>query len=273
MITDFQDIPDPSLTMLGGWGHVCLTRDGFAALMIRDCLHARNAGIAIAPKLAFSMNGQALSLAATDDTFNEAMQEADYIQADGQSLVIASRYLCKNPLPEKIPTTDFFHNAAKIAQEHGLSFYIFGASPEDNKKTIENVTSLYPSLKIVGYRDGYFSEGDEESICEDIVTSGADVLWLGLGKPKEQLFCIRNKERLKGVGWIKTCGGLFDFLSDRNSRAPQWMQNAGLEWLYRTLQEPRRLFWRYSSTNIHTVYLLFKHGLTQKKYRTKIVTK
>lgn len=246
-------------TKLGGWDHVRLTRDGFAELMVQDCLIARESKTNVMPKLAFSMNGQALSLAATDVEFKHAMLQADYIQADGQSLVIASRILCKNPLPEKIPTTDFFHNAAKAAQANSLKFYILGASKEDNKKTIENVRKLYPCLEIVGSRDGYFSESEDSAICKEIVDSGADVLWLGLGKPKEQKFCIRNKEKLVGVAWIKTCGGLFDFLSEKNSRAPNWMQNAGLEWLYRTIQEPRRLLWRYFTTNIHSSYLLLQN--------------
>jgi N-acetylglucosaminyldiphosphoundecaprenol N-acetyl-beta-D-mannosaminyltransferase len=256
---DYHDIPDPETTLLGGWEHVRLTREGFAQLMMRDCLIARESSVPAIPKLAFSMNGQALSLTATDCNFRNAMQQADYIQADGQSLVIASRYLCKNPLPEKIPTTDFFHDAARIAQKTGLKFYILGASATDNKLTVENVAKLYPTLKIVGYRDGYFSENEDDTICQEIVSSGADVLWLGLGKPKEQIFCLRNKDKLAGVAWIKTCGGLFDFLSEKNSRAPEWMQNAGLEWLYRTIQEPRRLLWRYLTTNVHTIYMLLKN--------------
>lgn len=256
---NYSHISDPRITMLGGWPHVCLTRDGFAELMARDCLQAREAKIPLFPKLAFSMNGQALSLAATDTCFKDAMFQADYIQADGQSLVIASRYLCDEPLPEKIPTTDFFHNAAKVAEKEGLRFYILGASAEDNKRAIDNIKRQYPNLQIVGYRDGYFTKDDEDEICREIVELGTDVLWLGLGKPKEQIFCIRNKTKLAGVAWIKTCGGLFDFLSEKNSRAPEWMQNAGLEWLYRTAQEPRRLFWRYFTTNIHTIYLLIKY--------------
>lgn len=255
---NFSNVQDPQATLLGGWGHVRLTRNEFAQLMARDCFAARACNAPVFPKLAFSMNGQAMSLAATNNEFRDAMKQADYIQADGQSLVIASRYISKAPLPEKIPTTDFFHDAAKLAQKEGLKFYILGASSEDNQKAIENVRAQYPELQIVGSRDGYFDENDESVICKEIVESGADVLWLGLGKPKEQLFCIRNKDKLKGIAWIKTCGGLFDFLSDKNSRAPEWMQNAGLEWLYRTIQEPRRLFWRYFTTNIHTIYLLLK---------------
>lgn len=239
---------------------MALSRADFALLMLSDCERANMSETKPLPKLAFSMNGQALSLADQSGPFREAMKIADYIQADGQSLVIASRYLSNRALPERIATTDFFHDAAAVAQTNGLSFYILGASEKDNQRAIDKIRELYPTLKIAGYRDGYFSEKDEADICSEIVASGADVLWVGLGKPKEQVFCIRNLERLRGVGWIKSCGGLFDFLSGRHSRAPMWMQRFGLEWLYRMALEPRRLFWRYFVTNIHSIFILLRRG-------------
>lgn len=241
---------------VGGWSHVAVTRKQFAELMLEDCLKARQSAGGLLPKLAFSMNAQALSLASTNPDFERAMRQADYIQADGQSLVFSSRVLSKVPLPERIATTDFFHDAAALAQQEGLRFYILGADETQNTMSVKKISELYPGLKIAGYRHGYFHQSEEPEICAEIVRSGADVLWVGLGKPKEQLFCVRNLEALRGVGWIKTCGGLFDFLSGKNSRAPLWMQNAGLEWLHRMLLNPRRLFMRNLVTNTHAVFIL-----------------
>lgn len=246
------------ISNVGGWPHVALGRKEFAKLMAKDCLKARESGGAELPKLAFSMNGQALSLAESKGEFRDAMLKADYIQADGQSLVIASKYLSNKVLPERIATTDFFHDAAQLAEELGLSFYILGASAVEHEKAVENIKKIYPNLKIAGHRNGYFKPEDEKRICADIVGSGADILWIGLGKPKEQNFCIRNIQELKGVGWIKTCGGLFDFLSGRNSRAPKWMQDNGLEWLHRLVGDPRRFFLRYLVTNIHSLIILVR---------------
>lgn len=250
-----QPVP---VTHVGGWPHVALSRKAFAQLMVDDCLELRASQDKMLPKLAFSMNGQALSLAEENNAFSNAMSKADYIQADGQSLVIASRFLAKTALPERIATTDFFHDAAEAAAKHGLSFYILGAAEYQHKLAIENIRQQYPTLKIAGHRNGYFKEEDEEEVCKAITQSGADVLWIGLGKPKEQLFCIRNIDRLRGIGWIKTCGGLFDFLSGKNIRAPMWMQSTGLEWLHRMLLDPRRLFWRYFVTNIHAIFILIR---------------
>jgi N-acetylglucosaminyldiphosphoundecaprenol N-acetyl-beta-D-mannosaminyltransferase len=242
---------------VGGWPHVKLGRQGFAELMVFDCMAARQAAFNSLPKLAFSMNGQALSLAETDKEFRTAMRAADYIQADGQSLVFASRLLHRGAsLPERISTTDFFHDAARIAQKKGVKFFMLGGTAESNAQAVKQARLLYPELQIVGSRNGYFDSSDEPNICREIVESGADVLWVGLGKPKEQLFCIRNRENLRGVAWIKTCGGLFDFLSGKNVRAPKWMQKAALEWFYRMALEPRRLFWRYFTTNIHSIFII-----------------
>lgn len=249
----------PDTTSLGGWPHVRLSRVEFAKLMAEDCEKAKSSLVAGLPKLAFSMNGQALSLCATDKEFEGAMKTADYIQADGESLVKASRILGVEKLPERIATTDFFHDAAEIASEKGLRFYFLGGSEDVIGSAKRKVLECYPDLDLVGARHGYFSPDEEAAICKEIVALNVDVLWVGLGKPKEQVFCIRNHENLRGVGWIKTCGGLFDFLAGRNVRAPKWMQDAGLEWLHRTLQDPGRFFVRYLTTNVHTIYLLLKN--------------
>lgn len=244
---------DISFSVLGGWPHVALSRKKFAELMLLDCKNKNQIAV---PKLAFSMNGQALSLTRTDANFRSAMEKADYIQADGQSLVLASRWLSNTKLPERIATTDFFNDAAEVASENSLRFYFLGATEEVLAGAIKNIKEQYPDLVIAGSHAGYFSEDEEGDICEDIVSSGTDVLWIGLGKPKEQIFSVKNKEKLAGVGWVKTCGGLFDFLSGKNSRAPFWMQKVGLEWFYRMCLEPRRLFARYMVTNIHAIFIL-----------------
>ena len=87
-----------------------------------------------------------------------------------------------------------------------------------------------------------------------------DILWIGLGVPLEQQFIERNIDRLTGVGVVKTSGGLFDFISGKNPRAPQWMQDAGLEWVYRAMREPRRLGMRYLTTNPQAIGALIRHS-------------
>jgi N-acetylglucosaminyldiphosphoundecaprenol N-acetyl-beta-D-mannosaminyltransferase len=240
-------------TIVAGLKTVCLTRDEMADLMVKDCLFAREHKVA--PKVVFSSNGQGISLNASNSAFSKAMNEADFIHADGQSVVLASKWFTKKAIPERSATTDFFHNAAAKAEAAGLSFYMLGAGEEENQLACENVKKSYPKLNIVGRHNGYFSATQQQQVIDEINSLKPDVLWVALGKPKQEFWCIKMKSQLQ-VGWIKTCGGLYSFLAGTSPRAPQWMQNMSLEWLYRVLKAPKRLGWRYLTTNPHALYLM-----------------
>jgi exopolysaccharide biosynthesis WecB/TagA/CpsF family protein len=245
---------DYATVVVGGLPTAVLTRAELAGIMVRDC-QAKRAGNAAPPRLVFSSNGQGVVLTAKDPAFAKAMAEADIIHADGMSVVFASRLLTSHPLPERIATTDFIFDACDAAERNGLSFYFLGGREEDNERAVAWVKSRYPRLKVAGRHHGYYAEADEERIIADIEAAKPDVLWLGLGKPRQEFTAVKLKARLRSVGWIKTCGGLFDYYSGRSRRAPGWMQRAGLEWLFRALQEPR-LGKRYLTTNLSALYLL-----------------
>lgn len=240
---------------IGGLNTAVATRFELAQRMVMDC-QSRDANSA--PKLVFSSNGQGISYAKSNLEFSNAMRAADIVHADGMSVVFASKLLTRQPLPERVATTDFFHDAAKAAVQSGLSFYIFGGTESQNAKAVEGMLRLYPGLTIVGRRNGYFQPDDEDAICRKIRESGADVLWVGLGKPLQEYWSVRNRERLCGLGWIKTCGGLYGYLAGEEKRAPEWVQYIGAEWFYRTLQSPRRLAWRYVVTNFHSVWCIVR---------------
>lgn len=226
--------------------------------MVGDCLAARGRGLP--PRLVFSSNGQGISLAGRDPAFARAMRAADIVHADGMPVVMASRWLTRTPLPERIATTDFFHEAASAAADAGLRFYMLGGTESVNDAVCRAIGRLYPSVRIVGRHHGYFSDADSPAVCEDIVASGADVLWVALGKPRQEYWSVANRDRLRGVGWVKTCGGLYGFLTGQERRAPAWARQAGLEWLYRAVQDPRRLGWRYLVTNPHSFYRLLRYS-------------
>jgi N-acetylglucosaminyldiphosphoundecaprenol N-acetyl-beta-D-mannosaminyltransferase len=241
---------------VGGLRTDCLSRRQLGNLMVGDCLAAR--GGRRAPRLVFASNGHAVAMAALHKTFRDTFIKADLVHADGEPIVAASKLFTATPVPERSATTDFLFDAAKRAGEHGLKFYLLGSTEEINGRAAETVKTA--GVEIAGRRNGYFHRDDEEAICEAINASGADVLWVGLGVPFEYEFCLRNKSRLK-VGWVVTCGGCFNFAAGDYKRAPDWMQKNGLEWLYRLLREPRRLFWRYAVTNpVAVAMLLFRTG-------------
>ncbi|MEJ2003319.1 MAG: WecB/TagA/CpsF family glycosyltransferase, partial [Maritimibacter sp.] len=135
--------------------------------------------------------------------------------------------------------------------------------PGISAKAANQLHASFPDQQIAGVRHGYFREDEEADICDQIVRSGADVLWLGLGNPKQEAFAFRNRHRLAGCSWIRTCGGLFDHVSGTFPRAPFWMREAGLEWLHRAVFEPRRLGKRYLTTN----HVALWHLLTKSRER------
>ena len=208
------------------------------------------------PKLVFSSNGQGISMNAWDKELSGYYEEADIIHADGMSVVFASRMLLNTKLPERVGTTDFFHNAVKVAMKKQLSFFLLGATAQENLAARKQIEMQYPELRIVGSRDGYFSLEEEADVCRHIRDCGTDVLWVALGRKRQEGFCVRNRQNLKGLVWLKTCGGLFNFLSGKNRRAPVFVQRLGLEWGHRLLLDPRRLFWRYFVTNLHSSVLI-----------------
>ncbi len=210
------------------------------------------------PLYSTSLNGHVISLCAQDRDLSESILSADSVNADGQPLVLLSRYLCSKPLPERVATTDLFPAVARLAAQAGVTFYMLGAREEVNRKAVEATLAAYPGLRIVGRRNGFFPRAEEAAIVEEIVRLKPDVLWVSLGVPLEQQFCARNLGALRGVAIVKTAGGLFDFLSLAKPRAPPWMQKIGMEWLFRVCREPRRLFLRYLVTNPHALFLMLR---------------
>jgi N-acetylglucosaminyldiphosphoundecaprenol N-acetyl-beta-D-mannosaminyltransferase len=246
--------------VVGGVETACLSRLDMIQSMIEDCTKAR-AGVWPC-KLIFDLNGHGVALSRFDAAYRRDLINADVIHADGQAIVFASRLLTSAPIPERSATTDFFHDAAASASKNGLRFYLLGATEDVNARCENIVKDIYPDLHVVGRRNGYFSQSAELDLCEEINGLNVDVVWVALGKPKEQAFCTRNRHRLK-VGWAVTCGGCFNYIVGEYPRAPEWMQHAGLEWLHRLATRPRKLFWRYLTTNPVAMYML----LTQTRTR------
>ncbi|MEN3975909.1 WecB/TagA/CpsF family glycosyltransferase [Emcibacter sp. SYSU 3D8] len=240
--------------VIGGVPTAVLGSQGLADRMVADCL-AHRAQPDRWPTMVFSTNGHTLSMAAVNRRFRDNLLKADIIHADGGVIVAASRFTDAN-IPERTATTDFIHQAGQSAVDAGgLRFFLLG-SPEDiNRAAGERLEALYPHVTIVGQHHGYFKPEDEAEICDLINSSGADVVWVGLGKPLEQEFCVRNRSRIR-AGWIITCGGCFHYLTGDYRRAPVWMQRWGLEWLHRMVFGPSYLIARYLTTNPHAIYLI-----------------
>jgi exopolysaccharide biosynthesis WecB/TagA/CpsF family protein len=236
-----------------------IDRTALANMLGNFCLAWRNAAESERPEpyLVFSSNGHAISLYHSDTEFADLMDAGSCIHADGQSVVLFSRWFNFVQIPERAATTDMIHDLPERFQQN-LGHYLLGGKEEIVHEAARILSAQQDRMKVVGVRNGYFKPEDEDVICRQINASGADVLWVGMGKPIEQKFCIRNRKKLK-VPVIITCGGCYNYITGHYPRAPLWMQNAGLEWVFRLMADPRKLFWRYALTNLHSVYCAWRY--------------
>ena len=212
------------------------------------------------PLFLTSANGEVVARTARDPAIAALFLAADQIVADGQPLVIASRLLCREALPERVATTDLFHDVAQLAEVDGVTFYFYGATAEQNAAALAAARAKYPKLNIVGASHGYLNGDALLAKLDEINALGPDIVWLGLGVPREQLFFRDHADRLGNVGLIKTSGGLFDHMAGTVARAPGVVQRLGFEWLWRMLMEPRRLAWRYLSTNPRAAWAILRNS-------------
>jgi N-acetylglucosaminyldiphosphoundecaprenol N-acetyl-beta-D-mannosaminyltransferase len=178
----------------------------------------------------------------------QSLKRADIIVADGAPIVWLSR-LMGTSIPERVAGIDIMYRLLERSCEKNYSVYFLGAEPDVVKKVVELVRSNFHGLRIAGFRDGYFDTSEEKQIAEDIRNSGADILFVAISSPRKEAF-LEKWHHFMLVPVCHGVGGSFDVLAGVTKRAPLWMQGCGLEWLYRVIQEPRRLWKRYLVTNI-----------------------
>ena len=182
-----------------------------------------------------------------DQRLADAVAGCDLVLADGQAVVWAGRVL-RAPLPERVAGIDLFLRLLAEAESAGMSVYFLGAKQEVLEQMLLRVADRFPGLKVAGSRNGYFDDSQQESIADDIAGSGAHMLFLGMTSPKKEIFTAAHGART-GARVVHGVGGSFDILAGVTKRAPKSWQRWGVEWLYRALQEPRRLGRRYLTTN------------------------
>jgi N-acetylglucosaminyldiphosphoundecaprenol N-acetyl-beta-D-mannosaminyltransferase len=186
----------------------------------------------------------------------QAVLQSDLVLADGMAIVWASRLL-RHPLPERVAGIDLFERLLQLANRQGFSVYLLGATQNVMDRLVARITRQYPNLRIVGSRDGYFKDEEHEQIATHIRDAKPDMLFLGMTSPKKEVFLARWSAYMQ-VAVCHGVGGSFDVLSGQTKRAPATWQKLGLEWLYRVVQEPRRMWRRYLVTNTLFLWLLLR---------------
>jgi N-acetylglucosaminyldiphosphoundecaprenol N-acetyl-beta-D-mannosaminyltransferase len=204
-------------------------------LELEKALHREGA------KTVLATNSEKIMLARRDPDLLRALKGADFLIPDGIGAVIGLRLL-HGKKATRITGIDLMGRLMEIAEKRKYNVFLFGAKPQVVQCAAINILEHYPLLNLVGKRDGYISHAEYRTLIEEINALGTDILFVGLGSPKQEKWLHEHKPLLKA----RICmgvGGSMDVLSGRLPRCPRWLQMVGLEWLYRFLKEPAR-FWR-----------------------------
>lgn len=204
------------------------------------------------------VNVNKLVKASRDAGLREIINDCALVNVDGMPVVWASRLLGK-PLKARVAGVDLFEALMQRASTKQWRVFLLGAREE----VVSGVKSLYeakyPGLVVAGYRNGYWKADEEPAVVEQIKAAQADLLFVAISSPKKEQFLGQYQAEMK-IPFAMGVGGTFDVAVGKVKRAPLWMQNNGLEWFYRFLQEPRRMFKRYFIDDIAFFWLLAKEA-------------
>jgi N-acetylglucosaminyldiphosphoundecaprenol N-acetyl-beta-D-mannosaminyltransferase len=202
------------------------------------------------------VNVDKLCKAAKDAELRRIINACPLISVDGMPLLWAARLIGKR-LKERVTGIDLFQRLVERAAEKGWRVFFLGARREVVQALAARYRSQYPALQVAGYRDGYWQAEEEPAVAKSIAESRADLLFVAISSPHKERFLSRYQAQMN-VPFAMGVGGSFDVVVGKVKRAPRWMQRCGLEWFYRFLQEPRRMFRRYFIDDSYLFWLLLK---------------
>lgn len=203
------------------------------------------------------INANKVVLLQKDLELRESVNASDIINIDGIGVLWAAKLLGK-PVKERVTGIDLMQKILEVAQSENFKVYFLGAKEEVVKKLADICSEKYGKGIIAGYRNGYFSNEDEISIVNLIKESNTQILFVAMPSPKKENFLFKYKHELENLNFIMGVGGSFDVLTGKVNRAPKWMQKIGMEWFFRLIQEPRKMWRRYLIGNISFLIIVLK---------------
>jgi N-acetylglucosaminyldiphosphoundecaprenol N-acetyl-beta-D-mannosaminyltransferase len=205
------------------------------------------------------VNVDKLVKASRDDDLRRIINDCALVNVDGMPVVWASRLLGK-PLKERVAGIDLFEALMQRAARKGWRVFLLGAREEVVARVRATYENKYRGLTIAGHRNGYWTAAEEEGVAAEVAASRADLLFVAISSPKKEQFLGTYQARMR-VPFAMGVGGSFDVAAGLVRRAPRWMQQAGLEWFFRFLQEPRRMFRRYFIDDMAFLWLFLKEAV------------
>ena len=191
-----------------------------------------------------------------DPELYDIIAGCDLINADGMPLVWVSHWL-GTPLKERVAGIDLMGDLVALAARRGYAVFFLGARQPVVQTVVATYREKFPDLKVAGFRNGYWTAGEEPEVVRQIKQSRPDILLVAMGSPRKEVFLNQYRQEL-AIPFVMGVGGSFDVVAGKTQRAPQWMQRWGLEWLFRFLQEPKRMWRRYLIGNTCFIGLVIR---------------
>ena len=217
-------------------------------------IEAARAGV---PARVSALAVHGLMTGSEDRAFREMLNAFEILTPDGQPVRFALNLLHGAGLSDRVYGPELMRRLCERGAREGVSVYLYGSYPHVVQALARNLVARYPGLRVAGCEPSLFrplTAAEDAALAARVNESGAGMLFVGLGCPRQETFAHEHRETIRPV---QICvGAAFDFLAGNKTMAPRWMQQRGLEWLYRLMQEPRRLWRRYTSTNLRFVVKL-----------------
>ena len=191
------------------------------------------------PRHVVTADASMIVLSRQDSELAQIVRDADLVTPDGSGLLWASRLLGK-PITERVSGVDLVGRITQLSAKKGYRLFFLGSAPGVAEEAARQLSDKYPGAVICGTRHGFFKEDEEEDVAGQIARTHPDILFVAFGIPKQEKFISRWKKAI-GAAVCIGVGGSFDVYSGSVRRAPLWMQNAGLEWIYRLAQNPKKI--------------------------------
>ncbi|MFI9382851.1 WecB/TagA/CpsF family glycosyltransferase [Kutzneria sp. NPDC052558] len=225
----------PTITVLGV---------PIAALTVREALAEVSRLLAEpGPQTLVYVNAHSVNMARSHVRYRACLADADLVLNDGSGLALAARVRGRR-FPANLNGTDFTPEVLRLAARRGLGVYLLGGRPGVAERAAQRLTDIVPGLRVVGHHHGYVADHQGHEVAEKIKQTGADLVLVAMGNPRQELWLAEHLPAT-GAELGVAVGAFLDFAAERVPRAPKWMRDAGIEWLYRLGREPGRLFARY----------------------------